>query len=169
MKSIKLISKRKANIDEQLLEFPKHVYFHMSFRFDKTKPDDFGLMYSEHENIFIDPRDNSYWVKRYLIDLGWGLEVAFCRLPLPTFDELLQMSLYADYNNKSEAFYCALGILINDYSKEFLDYTEWLLENNHSMQRYLEVYQIVKTHINYDDETLNKKWQVVFKHFSGLT
>lgn len=38
------------------------IYFMMSFRFDKSKPEDFGLVASkDEEDIFIDLKDASLW------------------------------------------------------------------------------------------------------------
>jgi hypothetical protein len=168
MKSKSKIEKIHINSVQRVSEKPKLLNFHMSFRFDKTKPEDFGLIYSKHENLIIDPKDGSQWIKRHLIDLGWGLEVAFCRLPYPTFDELLVMSIYSNSNNKSADFYCALGILINDYSLRFLDFTERLFDSNHDLHKYIGFYQVVKTQIHHHDETINKRWQVIFERVNCL-
>jgi hypothetical protein len=54
-----LFGNRKTDKNEQELENPAHVRFYMSFRFNKTKPEDFGLISTEQENIFIDPKDDS--------------------------------------------------------------------------------------------------------------
>ena len=56
-------------------------YFLMSFRFDKNKPEDFGLEKSpSNDNIFIDLRDNSEWLKKDLYDFGWGNEYGFYKI-----------------------------------------------------------------------------------------
>ena len=79
-------------------------FFRMSYVFNKIKPEDFGLISTEQENIFIDLKDSSKWEKRHLIDLGWGLEVAFCKLPYLSFEELLKLSFYADPTKKTTDF-----------------------------------------------------------------
>ncbi len=164
MKSIDLLSMKKDKCSNKNdLEYSEFVKFHMSFRFDKTKPEDFGLAISSQDNMYVNPKDNSKWIKRYLIDLGWGLEVSYCRLPYPSFDQLLQMSLYAENGNKATDYYCALGILINDYATEFISLTERIFDNDKKEIRYYrEFYQFVKTQIKYDDESIKKRWQDIF-------
>jgi hypothetical protein len=164
MKSIDLIPIKTVKYpNKNDLECSESVKFHMSFRFDKTRLEDFGLVASSQDNEYFNPKDNSKWIKRYLIDLGWGLEVSYCKLPYPSFDQLLHMSLYAKNDNKATDYYCALGILIKDYAAEFIDFTERIFDNNKKkISEYREFYQIVKTQINYDDESIKKRWQDIF-------
>ena len=139
-------------------------FFRMSYVFNKIKPEDFGLISTEQENIFIDLKDSSKWEKRHLIDLGWGLEVAFCKLPYLSFEELLKLSFYADPTKKTTDFLCAIGVLLNDYSHELLDFTEkFLADKKNSLQNHKEFYHLVRTQMNYDDKFLKRKWQDLFE------
>lgn len=65
------------------------MYFKMSFRFDKSSPEDFALIKSHQtDNYYVDVGDNSLWQKKDLYDFGWGNENGFMRFPKLTFDEL---------------------------------------------------------------------------------
>ena len=145
------------------------MFFLMSFRFDKTKPEDFGLMNTEHENLFINPKDNSRWEKRYLIDFGWGLEIAFCKLPLLSFDKLLELSFYTKLKEKTVDYYGAIGVLLNDYPHEFLNFTEKLLVNKEdSLEKHKDFYHIVRMQMRYEDKTIISKWQMLFEQTKEL-
>jgi hypothetical protein len=101
--------------------------------------------------------------------LGWGLEVAYCKLPYLSFNELLQLSFYANPKEKSADFYCAIGILLNDYSYELLDFTEiFLAHKKNSLHNRKEFYHIVKTQMGYDDKFLKSKWQALFEQTKEL-
>lgn len=164
-----LFHKIKTDKYKRVLNNLDQVNFHMSFRFNKTKPEDFGLINTVHDNIFIDPKDNSKWEKRYLIDFGWGLEVAFCKLPYPSFNELLNLSFYANPKEKLTYFYCAIGILLNDYQYELLDFTEKILiDKKNSLQDHKEFYHMVRSQMDYYDNSLKIKWQALFDQTNEL-
>lgn len=161
--------KRNTDINNQNHENLEHTRFHMSFRFDNTKPDDFGLISSEQDNVYIDPNDNSKWEKRNLIDLGWGLEVAFCKLPYPSFNELLHLSLYANSKEKKAGYYCSIGLLLHDYASEFFDFTQNILANGkYSLQDHKHFYSIVRTQMIYLDKIMKVKWEVIFDQYKEL-
>lgn len=68
------------------------VYFLMSFRFDKNKPEDFGLDSCPGDaGVYIRPSDGSQWLQKDLYDFGWGNESGFVRLPELDFDQLWQL------------------------------------------------------------------------------
>lgn len=95
-------------------------YFLMSFRFDKTKPEDFGLVRSSYdENLYICKSDNSKWLKCELYDFGWGNEFGFERLPELEFSELI----YLLENSKvQENRYGAAYVLEKKYPDDLLNY-----------------------------------------------
>lgn len=92
----------------------------MSFKFDKDKPEDFGLTKSkEKKDIFICEHDNSEWICVPLYDFGWGNEYGFMRLPMLKFMELWSiLENTSIHNNK----YGAAAIIENEYADEMLNY-----------------------------------------------
>lgn len=100
------------NIDDNL------KYFKMSFKFNKTEPQDFGLVSQNNSNLFIDLGDRSLWEKKYLYDFGWGNENGFMRLPALSFNELWYLLLN---NNIEENKYGAAQIILNEYPDELLE------------------------------------------------
>lgn len=101
-------------------------YFMMSFRFDKSKPEDFGLIASnDKENIFIDMKDASLWKKRELYDFGWGREYGFMRLPKLEFDELWAL---LENSKIQENRYGASDVIIEEYPTELMNHVLELLD-----------------------------------------
>jgi hypothetical protein len=102
-------------------------YFLMSFRFDKTKPEDFGLVQSsDNEKLYINKLDNSEWFKYELYDFGWGNECGFMRLPELEFSELK----YLLENSKvQENRYGAAYVLEKNYPDNLLNYLLTIFKN----------------------------------------
>lgn len=164
-----LFEKRRSVKNKIDYENIGQKFFRMSYVFNKTKPEDFGLISTAQDNIFVDLKDNSKWEKRHLIDLGWGLEVAFCKLPYLSFEELLKLSFYADPTKKTTDFLCSIGVLLNDYSYEILNFTEkFLTDSKNSLLDYKEFYHLIRTQMRYDDEILKNRWQILFKREQEL-
>jgi len=100
-------------------------YFLMSFRFDKEKPEDFGLSQSQYNcNIFIDTSDNSEWIQKELYDFGWGNEYGFIRLPELDFLELWNV---LENSKLQENKYGAAYTLENKYPDTLLNHLLGLL------------------------------------------
>ena len=122
----------------------KENYFLMSFRFNKTKPADFGLAVFDNEK-FINQEDNTFWIKRDLYDFGWGKEYAFMKLPKLCFNDLLELLI----NSNVEANrYGAATILEEEYPNELLNYLMELLVGssnfaiNEKMKEMFEIIQL---------------------------
>ncbi len=62
-------------------------YFIASFRYNKDKPEDFGLKPIVNSDYFMDSKGNK-WKNEYLWDNGWGNEYGFIRQPEPNHEEL---------------------------------------------------------------------------------
>ena len=143
------------------LEYNKK-YFQMSFRFDKNKPEDFGLTQSAYNsNIFIDKSDNSEWVNRELYDFGWGNEYGFMKLPKLDFFELwnlLENSLLKE--NKYGAAY----ILENEYPDNLLNNLLGILNNpDISIKKSTkEIYKILKL------DSIKNRSEIVGKSFAEI-
>lgn len=89
----------------------------MSFRFNKSAPEDFGLEYIDDK--FIRPSDGSEWVMHNLYDFGWGQENGFYRKPLGSFDELINM---VASDEDSEDSYGAAAMIDELYQMELKNY-----------------------------------------------
>ena len=95
-------------------------YFRMSFRFDQSKPEDFGLKVSPNVNgQYIDCIDNSTWEKTELYDYGWGNENGFVMLPKLGFDELWYLLVNSPIKNNR---YGAAAIIENQFCDNLLKY-----------------------------------------------
>jgi len=88
-------------------------HFLMSFRFNKQRPQDFGLIYKDGK--FIRENDDTEWIPCQLFDLGWGEENGFYKVPLGTFDQLMQLVLCGD---DLEDSYGAAAMIQSVYPKE---------------------------------------------------
>ncbi|MDE7263069.1 MAG: hypothetical protein K2N64_00225, partial [Anaeroplasmataceae bacterium] len=72
------------------------------------------------EGLYRNTLDNSLWVERDLLDLGWGREKGLCRTPLLSFEKLLEL-VFMTFNTNSKKitdeqynFWGALSILLED-------------------------------------------------------
>lgn len=87
--------------------------FLMSVRFNKQKAEDFGLIY--RDGIFTRFTDKTEWKPCKLYDFGWGNENGFYKIPLASFDELIEMVLS---DEDEEDSYGAASIILNQHSNE---------------------------------------------------
>lgn len=93
-------------------------YFRMSFRFDQSKPEDFGLKESPNtKGLYIDYIDNSNWERAELYDYGWGNENGFIRLPKLGFDELWYLLVKSPVKDNR---YGAAAIIEKQFSDSLL-------------------------------------------------
>ncbi len=108
-------------------------YFLMSMQHDQEKPEDFGLASTDLPDLYKLSKDGSRWVSRKLFDFGWGEENGFCRIPVPGFDDLIQIALESDdWQNK----YGAAAILLKDYPEQLLAKCETLLRSSDTAKPY---------------------------------
>lgn len=95
-------------------------YFRMSFKFDKSKPEDFGLIQSnQNADIYIDANDNSEWERKALYDFGWGNENGFVRLPQLDFVTLWHLLQNSELQ---ENIYGAAYIIESEFSDALKNY-----------------------------------------------
>ena len=62
-------------------------HFIASFRYNKSKPEDFGLKKVVGKDHFVD-KNGILWKNEILWDSGWGNEYGFVRMPEPNFEQL---------------------------------------------------------------------------------
>lgn len=91
--------------------------FLMSIRFNKQSPQDFGLTCKNGR--FILDKDGSEWLPYQLYDLGWGQENGFVRLPLCSFEKLIQLVLSDD---DLEDSYGAAAMILDRFTVELKQY-----------------------------------------------
>ena len=100
-------------------------YFLMSWRFDKSTAESFGLI-PKSEKIAINPIDNSSWEKALLYDFGWGQENGYYRTPLLGFTQLCDLAIHG--TNRDDV-YGATAIILNLFPEELLVYCEMLIKS----------------------------------------
>jgi len=101
------------------------LYFMMSFRFNRTKPEEFGLVRAPgYLDLFTLPSDNSAWQARRLYDLGWGDEIGFVRLPELDCDDLWYLLMNSPLQ---ENMYGAANELLRKYPETTLEKIEQFL------------------------------------------
>lgn len=118
-------------------------YFMMSFRFNKTRPEDFDLHPSQQkQDIFVDLKDNSQWIKLDLYNFGWGNEVGFMRLPKLNFEQLwgLLLNSSIEENKYGSAF-----LIESEYPDELLNFLIELFNNTSQISKSMkEAFKILK-------------------------
>jgi hypothetical protein len=126
-------------------------YFLLSFRFNKSTPDDFGLVQSKDDStIFIDIDDTSQWVRQESYDFGWGNENGFMRLPELNFEQLWNL-----LNNSTiqDNKYGSAYVIEQKYPEKLYEAMKNIFEQNqHSTDKSLkEALKILKL-----DEAINR-------------
>ena len=91
--------------------------FLMSVRFNKQSPQDFGLVYVNGR--FLRENDGTAWLPHPLFDLGWGKENGFYKIPLGSFEELMQLVLC---DNDLEDSYGAAAMIQEVYPTELKEF-----------------------------------------------
>ena len=92
-------------------------YFRMSFRYNKQSPQDFGLVFKNGH--FFSCEDDSEWLPCYLYDFGWGKENGYVKLPLPSFEKLIQIVLN---DTDKEDIYGAAAMISDRYMLQLKEY-----------------------------------------------
>ena len=101
-------------------------YFTISFRYNKQKAGDFGLIERDKDSA-IDPTDGSVWIKTSSYDFGWGKENGYYKYPLPDFSKLLNLVLFS---SNDEDIYGAASVITEKYSHELLILCETLITDS---------------------------------------
>lgn len=131
----------------------------MSRRFNKSTPEDFGLIKSEIPDQFLLPLDKSLWIRRELYDFGQGKENGFCRLPIPNFNGLIDLVLKSELVDNR---YGAAAVLLDDYPNELLDMSQRLFHDKSDLSQYKEFFRIL--HL---DEPINRS-EVIGKNIEEV-
>jgi len=96
---------------------PLQRYFFMSFRFNKSTPEDFGLKKNAENGFYVYPKDNSLWVQRNLYDFGWGNEDGFVRLTECDFEQLWKLIIDSSIQ---ENRYGSASEILRQYADQLL-------------------------------------------------
>lgn len=137
-------------------------YFLQTIRFSPNTPQALGLRKID-DNTYILEEDMSKWGYCKLLDLGWGKEHGFFRMPLLTFDRLLQHVFDFDdeklkiVTDEVYNFYGALSVLSQNYASCFIQeiirrVTEGKLNTNKN--KFLINY--LNSEFNIDDQLIQR-------------
>ena len=116
----------------------------MSMRFNKEAPEDFGLIPSEDTDIYIMPSDKSLWKKRNLYDFGWGKENGYYKLPLPQFDDLVNIIMNSECKDNK---YGAAAIILDDFNDNLLRKCQEILKDGKNAKKYYDFFRILQLDI----------------------
>ena len=115
-------------------------HFLMSFRFNKQSPEDFGLIQSGNENVFLKPDDGSQWKAKPLYDYGWGKENGYYKTPLPNFESLVNIILQTENEDDK---YGAAAVILDDFCTELLNKCFEIFELEKSPLEYCDFFKVL--------------------------
>lgn len=92
-------------------------YFLMSTRFNKSSPSDFGLEYIDGK--YKRKEDETEWMPCKLYDFGWGRETGFYKIPIGSFEELINIVVNT---SDKEDMYGAAAIIDEMFPQELKIY-----------------------------------------------
>lgn len=121
-------------------------YFLISFKFNKSTPEDFGLIQSNKDSsIYIDRVDNSQWIKHESYGFGWGNENGYLRLPKLKFDELWYLLINSTIQENK---YGSAYIIEQEYPDELLKVLVNIFTQQHDCidEKMQEGFKILKLH-----------------------
>jgi hypothetical protein len=88
------------------------------------------------DGIYMSTEDGSIWQKRIMIDLGWGSETGYCRLPILSYEQLWMHCINFNVINKTKKvtdeeynFYGSLSVLLNEFPDRFLRDIDALIDS----------------------------------------
>lgn len=86
------------------------------------------------DNTLISEIDNSIWKARDLYDLGWGREKGFCKVPIPSFEDLFNMAFTITNDSYQSQFnyWGSLSVLLDDYCNELVNRISFEYKKNKS-------------------------------------
>ena len=152
------------------------TYFRMSHRFDLCTPADFGLEETPDKDIAVDPTDGASWRRCALYDFGWGKENGYCKLPLPSFELLLELAVTGE---NREDQYGAAAIILDEYPDLLLAACEVMAQDpsqSESLKSLNAVFQLESginhsptTGKHYNDiRTDAARWQTLATYLKSL-
>lgn len=137
--------------------------FMMSMRFNKESPEDFGLIPSEDTDIYIMPSDKSLWKKCNLYDFGWGKENGYYKLPLPQFDDLVNIIINSECKDNK---YGAAAIILDDFNDDLLLKCQEIFKDGKSAKKYGDFFKILQLDIPINrSSTLGKSYKEISEDF----
>lgn len=137
--------------------------FMLSKRFDKKTPGDFGLIASKDADIYIRPSDNSLWKRRNLYDFGWGKENGYYKLPLPQFDDLVNIVLNSECKDNK---YGAAAIILDEYNDNLLSKCQKILKDKRNAKKYCDFFKILHLDVPLNrSSTLGKNYKEISEDF----
>ena len=107
-------------------------HFLASFRYNKSKPEDFGLEKVDGTENFVD-KNGDLWKNDILWDSGWGNEYGFIKLPEPNFDQLWILLTESNINVNQQGS----AELLNRYPNELKIKLQDLFNRNEKIDRSL--------------------------------
>lgn len=110
----------------ELKTLPKNKKFMMSYKHDKTTPEDFGLV--ERDGRYFSRKDNSEWIKHPMFDYGYGPEDGFYKLPLGSFNDLISF-IEGNYKKEDQSL-CAAVMMMEMNPSEVKKYLLKVIKNN---------------------------------------
>ena len=110
----------------ELKTLPKNKKFMMSYKHDKTTPEDFGLV--ERDGRYFSKKDNSEWIKHPMFDYGYGPEDGFYKLPLGSFNDLISF-IEGNYKKEDQSL-CAAIMMMEMSPSEVKKYLLKVIKNN---------------------------------------
>ena len=110
----------------ELKTLPKNKKFMMSYKHDKTTPEDFGLV--ERDGRYFSKKDNSEWIKHPMFDYGYGPEDGFYKLPLGSFNDLISF-IEGNYKKEDQSL-CAVVMMMEMNPSEVKKYLLKVIKNN---------------------------------------
>lgn len=157
-------------------------YFIQTTRFVPKSYQDFGLV-KLNDNIYQMKSDNSLWIQRRLYDLGYGRENGFCRLPLLSFDQLINLafvSLNEKIDDSTYNYWGAISILIDDFCEDLINYIDDNIQRDILFtKKYFHIYNYIDLELNVPDSLVDrlsdkkqmeycKKWKLLKSKISDL-
>lgn len=134
---------------------PNELHFMASSRFDRSKPEDFGLKKVDETEHYAD-KHGDIWKNEILWDSGWGNEYGFVKLPEPDFNQLWILITESNIkNNKLGA-----AELLNYYPNELKNKLQVLFNANEKIDQDLTSrlsHLDILNHVMNHSETKGKK------------
>lgn len=141
----------------------------MSFKFDKCKPEDFGLTVVSQEapETYVDSNENSRWVKKEMYDFGWGNECGFMRIPQLEFEDLWELLINSSIQENK---YGAAYIIEKEYACKLMNHLLDIL--NKSDFTYISSFKEAAEILNLKQvrnrcETIGKTYQEVENDYNN--
>ena len=151
-------------------------YFIQTVRFNPSSFEQLGFEHIK-DDLFYFKEDGSTWQKRELADIGWGNENGLCRLPMLSFDKLINLAFietkkerkgvknfFNSFFKKREShttdetynFWGAISVLLSDHCEQLIKYVSQNFKPQELNEKYPEVYRYINSTLNLPENYLNK-------------